>query len=89
MTFSEICSALKKKPISVPIQTENGKNVIKVWSSGHQILSKNKMAIAIIASLFESDGYGDLIVGYYDPKEDARLGLTDEFTGHYFVENPH
>lgn len=55
------------------------------WSDGTMILSKDEAAINALADLLEQLN-GDMITGYFDPKEDRKSGAVDECTGYYFLD---
>jgi len=55
------------------------------WSDGTMILSKDEAAINALADLLEQLN-GDMITGYFDPKEDRESGVVDECTGYYFLD---
>lgn len=55
------------------------------WSDGTMILSKDEAAINALADLLEQLN-GDMITGYFDPKEDRESGMVDECTGYYFLD---
>lgn len=55
------------------------------WSDGMMILSKDEAAINALADLLEQLN-GDMITGYFDPKEDRESGVVDECTGYYFLD---
>ena len=55
------------------------------WSDGTMVLSKDEAAINALADLLEQLN-GDMITGYFDPKEDRESGVVDECTGYYFLD---
>ena len=59
--------------------------ITSVWSDGTMILSKDEAAINALADLLEQLN-GDMITGYFDPKEDRESGVVDECTGYYFLD---
>lgn len=63
----------------------------KFWSDGSQILCRTEelanKAADMIEELYRRRGELVLInTGYYDPAEDARDSINDEYTGWYYVQ---
>lgn len=59
----------------------------KFWTDSEKILCKDQAAINGIADLLDDvAGYGVCCTGYYDPEEDNRNGVVDEYTGYYYLE---
>lgn len=59
----------------------------KFWTDAEKIMCKDEAAINGIADLLDDvAGYGVCCTGYYDPEEDKRSGLVDEYTGYYYLE---
>jgi hypothetical protein len=61
-----------------------------IWSVGCEILCKTEEAAEALADMFESlyrsqDEEILINTGYYDPKEDARNGELDRYTGWWYV----
>lgn len=61
-----------------------------MWGNGNELLCKtedkaNKL-IEVLERLYRSQGENvTLCSGYYDPIEDQQNGLTDEYTGWWYV----
>lgn len=53
--------------------------------AGDEILTLTEEQADRIANLLESLGFDYAITGYYDPKEDARDGIDDDYTGKWYV----
>ena len=53
--------------------------------AGDEILTLTEEQADRIANLLESLGFDYAITGYYDPKEDARDGIDDNYTGKWYV----
>ena len=58
---------------------------IEVESCGDEILTNSETAADAIADLLESIGFDYVNTGYYDPEEDARDGISDHYTGKWYV----
>lgn len=56
------------------------------WSDGTMILSKDEAAINALADLLDQLN-GDMVTGYFDPKEDQESGTVDEYTGYYYLDS--
>ena len=56
------------------------------WSDGTMILSKDEAAINALADLLDQLN-GDMVTGYFDPKEDRKSGTVDEYTGYYYLDS--
>ncbi len=56
------------------------------WSDGTMILSKDEAAINALADLLDQLN-GDIVTGYFDPKEDQGSGTVDEYTGYYYLDS--
>lgn len=59
----------------------------KFWTDGEKILSKDMAALNGVADLIDQlADYGICCTGYYDPEEDKRFSMEDEYTGYYYLE---
>lgn len=57
------------------------------WSDGEKVLVRDEAKANALADLIDAAaGYGITCTGYYDPEEDARLNLTDRYTGYHYVD---
>lgn len=75
--FNAIVEALNNTEVENP----------KFWTDCEKILSKDQTAINAIADLLDDvAGYGVCCTGYYDPEEDKRFSMEDEYTGYYYLE---
>ena len=57
------------------------------WTDGSQILCKTEEAAENVANFLEDLGLTDITTGHYDPNEDERSGINDEYTGYYYISN--
>ena len=74
--FNEICKAL-------PREHDDG----NIWSDGEKILCKTAEMADNIADLIDTiAGFGMTATGWYDPEEDKRTGMIDEYTGWHYVD---
>ena len=77
--FEVLKNALKK-------MEAEGKNKHGIHLAGEtELLCKTETQAEGIADFLEDLGFEDIRTGYYDPKEDARNGETDEYSGLYYV----
>ena len=62
----------------------------KIWSNGDDILCDSEKTAGVISNiinqLYSSQGEDiTIITGYYDPSEDKRYGMADEYSGWWYV----
>ena len=56
-----------------------------LWCNGEMLLTPNLKVANVVADWFDSVG-ACTTIGYYDPKEDAESGMTDECAGNWYID---
>lgn len=80
LTFEALRAALDKTE-------REGKNKHGIWmDSEGEIVCNTQTQAEGIADFLEDLGFEEVRTGYYDPKEDARDGILDDYTGKYYVD---
>ena len=64
-----------------------GKNKHGIWMDENgEIVCKTETQAEGIADFLEDLGFEEVRTGYYDPEEDKKDGILDEYTGKYYVD---
>lgn len=80
LTFEALRAALDKTE-------REGKNKHGIWmDSEGEIVCNTQTQAEGIADFLEDLGFEEVRTGYYDPKEDARDSILDDYTGKYYVD---
>ena len=81
LTWEAIVAALDKTE-----KQGRNKHGIHVIPGDTEILCKTETQAKGIADFLEDLGFYSVTTGYYDPEEDKKDGLEDEYTGWYYVD---
>lgn len=83
--LEQIFEMLPKKPRSADVHNDPG-----FWTDGDQILCPSEVEAEAVANFLQdvvSEHAGiTATTGYYDPEEDKKEDLDDEYTGFYYVD---
>ena len=83
--FNEIIEKLAREPRSYNTSDDPG-----FWTNGCQILCPSEMEAEIVAEflrdVFSKHENTSILIGYYDPFEDAENGEQDECTGFNYID---
>lgn len=74
---------LKCLPASPEEETAHKKGF---WTDGDMILCKSESCADAVANFLEACGFGVVVTGSYNPKEDARDNCEDCYTGWHYVD---